>query len=259
MVNGKKHTFNHTTVVGSETSEMGDIQIPSKEFGGFLEFPASDFQHHIHELFQTATVVTFATNMKDFRMITQGNSNCGQFSPRHIIFYPSTDGVKFTKSNPQFMKKNKSKQIELDKVDDDELPFKPESEKNDDDESPFVLDRLEVGTTNNTENTQGDDSEKEQDEEESSDKEQSIEEKEYQPMSISKMLEDTSQDLGDDYIQATYMLKYINSFTKATQLAKKVVILFQDGGPLILHYQIEMGVITYCLSDISSAADQNRG
>jgi len=71
MVNGKRHTFNHTTIVGNETSEMENIQIPAKKFGGFLQFSASDFQHHIHELFQTATVVTFATNMKDFRMITK--------------------------------------------------------------------------------------------------------------------------------------------------------------------------------------------
>ena len=76
MLNGKKHTFTHTTVVGNETSEMEDISIPSQDFGGFLEFSASDFQHHIHELFQTATVVTFATNMKDFRMITKVDYLC---------------------------------------------------------------------------------------------------------------------------------------------------------------------------------------
>jgi hypothetical protein len=248
MLNGKKHIFNHTTVIGSETSEMENIDIPPKEFGGFLEFPAADFQHHIHELFQTATVVSFATNMKDFRMITQGTANGGQFSPRQIIFYPSVDGVKFMDKNPQFMKKNKDK-IDVDEEDSECVFVSPTEDIKDNEEeeveSPFMVDRLTVGGNE-------EDSEKE---DENSDEEDYRE----KPINISKMLNDTCQELGDDYITATYMLKYINSFTKATQLSKKVVILFQHGGPLILHYQIEKGVITYCLSDISSAAEQNRG
>jgi len=120
----------------------------------------------------------------------------------------------------------------------------------DEEESPFLVDRVDITQEEPEENTD--------------DKVKiryllkTLKDDKEKPINISKMLKDAEQELGDDYIQATYMLKYINSFTKAGQLSKEVVILFQDGGPLILHYLIEMGVITYCLSDISSAADQSR-
>src|SRR5690606_14535549 len=104
MVNAQKNTYSYTTIIGSETSEMEDIFIPSTEYGGFLEFNASDFQNHIHELYQTAPVVEFAleSNLKDFRMKTQGPQGDGPFFPRHLVFYPSEQGVKFTRENPAF-------------------------------------------------------------------------------------------------------------------------------------------------------------
>ncbi len=38
MINGKKHTFNHTTVIGNETSEMEDIRFLPKSFRDFWNF-----------------------------------------------------------------------------------------------------------------------------------------------------------------------------------------------------------------------------
>lgn len=60
-----------------------------------------------------------------------------------------------------------------------------------------------------------------------------------------------------EYITANYMLKYLNSFTKATPVSRNVRILFQDKGPLILHFQMEHGVLTFCLSHISNT-DQEK-
>jgi aminoglycoside phosphotransferase family enzyme len=77
------------------------------------------------------------------------------------------------------------------------------------------------------------------------------------------MLQKLHQTLGDNYKQATYMLKYLNAFCKATAISKKVVVFFNHKGPVILYYRIEKGVITYCLSDIttselSSTTEQNK-
>lgn len=81
--------------------------------------------------------------------------------------------------------------------------------------------------------------------------------------STSDMIEQIKQSLDGNYNQATYMLKYLNAFCKATALSKKVVILFNHRGPVILYYRIEKGLITYCLSDITTAelqatSDQNK-
>lgn len=104
MVNAQKNTYSYTTIIGSETSEMEDIIIPATGYGGYLEFNAADFQNHIHELYQTAPVVVFAleSNLKDFRMITQGSQGDGPSFPRHLIFYPSEQGIKFSRNNPAF-------------------------------------------------------------------------------------------------------------------------------------------------------------
>lgn len=67
-VNYRKNIYNHTTVVGHELTELKDFEIPSQEYKGFLEISSTDFQQNIHELFQTATVVTFATNFKVLKM-----------------------------------------------------------------------------------------------------------------------------------------------------------------------------------------------
>lgn len=93
--NMRKGVYNNTTVIGNENGLLDDIKIPSQKFKGFLQMSAIDFQQNIHELFQTATVVTFATNYKDFRMITQNTSTGGIYAPRHLIFDPTKNGIRF--------------------------------------------------------------------------------------------------------------------------------------------------------------------
>lgn len=206
------------------------ITIPAQEFGGFIIIPAVDFQNHIHELFQTATVVTLATNMKDFRMVAQGTANSGHISPRHLVFNPSVNGIRFTKKNPVITMKTKGSNLE------------------DDDDDTFVhSDRVEVGRG------------KEEDEEPN----QEIDEDDNDNtgmIQLSKVLEDSEKTMEDlkkeGYILATYMLKYLNAFTKATQLAEDVVILFQNDGPLIVYYKVEGGVLTFCLCDINSVENK---
>jgi len=216
----EKHSFNHTKVLGGPL-DVANIQMPTQNYDGFMEMSSAKFQHHIHELFQTATVVTFATNKKDdFRMITQGTTNGSPYEPRTIILTPSDDGIRFTKQNPL---SNTSQSTVLISENVEEMEI--------------VSDRVNVG-------------EKEEEEE----TEPSIP---IKPISITKMLEKTKNEkLGPDYIQATYMLKYLNSFTKATQLSKSVIILFHDRGPLILIYKMEQGTIIYCLANISCTEDQ---
>lgn len=71
-------------------------------------------------------------------------------------------------------------------------------------------------------------------------------------------MESMEKPLGPDYVQSTFMLKYLNAFTKATQLAKEVIMLFSHNGPLILIYKMDRGELTFCLTNINEGADQMR-
>jgi hypothetical protein len=248
QISFKKDIFSYLTVTGNETSEMEDLDIPDQKYDGFLEFSAPDFQHHIHELCQTANVVTFATNFKNFRMITKGAPNAGHFTPRHLVFNPSDEGIKFNHEIIADLKKK----LDLESNEGDEeksftVSFSDNDDENSDGEEPslnVVTDIVPVGNS---------------DDEDSHDEAAEEEPNPQKRREISSMLKEINQKLGKDYIQSSYLLKYINSFTKATQLAKNVIIMFSDNGPLIIHYKIEKGVITFCLSDISAQAEQARG
>src|SRR5690606_2990374 len=100
LIDMRKNVFSYSSIIGHDTSDIGDIEIPSNEFDGFLKFNAADCQHHIHELFPTATMVTLATNMKEFRMITKGSGGNGPLSPRQMLFRPADGGVTFMRKNP---------------------------------------------------------------------------------------------------------------------------------------------------------------
>jgi hypothetical protein len=65
MIEQAKRIYNYTPIPGvipGPEASMDEFSIPARHFKGFLEFSAYDFQQHIHELFQMATIVTFATN-----------------------------------------------------------------------------------------------------------------------------------------------------------------------------------------------------
>jgi hypothetical protein len=129
VVNGQFISFLFLTC-----EEMENLNFPSQNFKGFIEMSAMDFQQNIHELFQTSTVVSFATDFNDFRMITDGSTG-GGFSPRHLVFEPSSDGgIKFVTDGRNPFEQRVEKKDTLSFTDgDDSCPFDPISTKNEDD------------------------------------------------------------------------------------------------------------------------------
>lgn len=105
-----------TRLVGKEV-EIEEFFIPDKKYGSIMTFDASDFQGYITDLHKVATVVIFATNFKEFRMISADvNPALSMPSPRNFLLYPSETGMQFENQ------KTDTEDVVFVPVDHDEIP-----------------------------------------------------------------------------------------------------------------------------------------
>lgn len=159
-------------------------------------------------------------------MITQCTSG-GPFSPRSIVFKPSDDGIRFTTGHSTLLN-----DVVYNDIHENECPFN---------------DSLSVGKEKEEEDTLENNNEEKDEEEENNE--------DVKTINMPEIIEDLfmKQELLEGYKKSTFMIKYLNAFTKATQISKELSLFFtdeSDKGFAILHYTIEKGVITFCLSNI---------
>lgn len=70
---------------------------------------------------------------------------------------------------------------------------------------------------------------------------------------LSKVVEDCEKySLNENYIEASYVTRYILVFAKSCTLCERVQVMFKQNSPLFLHYKFEIGSITYILMNINS-------